>query len=287
MGKANKGDSLQANNPISLSGTIKLKPGAAIVQGILVGLGLILALSFCSLMAACSTKDSSLASAPRDIRAHMDLAGSYLAAEEPRKSLRELLPLRDRAGKYPEYHFLLGATYSMLDDCRQAVQHLQTAVQQKPDFGAGWNNLGQAQVACNQYQQAEQSFKQALELSTYLTPEFPAYNLSRLYWEQDKVEQAVHYAEQAVELNWRYLPAYNQLADIHLENQQREKAVHWLRKAVEAAPDNDHFLFRLAENELRLGNTKQAAYWLQRILEVKPDSSNAQMARDYLDIIKE
>lgn len=247
--------------------------------------GLLLLLSF--MLLACATGKSSQKSPPRDIQAHLDLASSHLTDEEPRKSLRQLLPLQDRADSYPEYHFLLGATYSAMDNCTKAIQHLEEAVQLRPDFGEAFNNLGQAQVACQEYSRAENSFQKALDLDTYLTPEYPAYNLSRLYQEQSQQEKALKFAKKAVELNWRYLPAYNQLVDIQLKRGQREKATKWLRQAAEAFPDNVSLLFRLAENELRLGNTEKAKFWLQRILEVEKDSSTAQMARDYLDIIQD
>ncbi|MFO8032400.1 MAG: tetratricopeptide repeat protein [Desulfohalobiaceae bacterium] len=236
---------------------------------------------------ACATGRSSQESLPRDIQAHLDLASSHLTDEEPRKSLRELLPLQNRAQKYPDYHFLLGATYSALDKCDKAIKYFQKAVRLRPDYGEAWNNLGQAFAACQKPSRAEEAFQKALELDTYLTPEFPAYNLSRLYQGQDQEEKALDYAKQAVELNWRYLPAYNQLVEIHLQRKEREEATKWLRQAAEAFPDNEELLFRLAENELRLGNTDEAKFWLQRILEVEPDSSTAQMARDYLDIIQE
>jgi tetratricopeptide (TPR) repeat protein len=247
--------------------------------------GLLLLLGF--MLLACATGRSSPDSLPRDIQAHLDLGSSYLADEEPRRALRELLPIQKRAQSYPDYHFLLGATYSALDKCDKAIQHLQQAVHLRPDYGEAWNNLGQAFATCQRPSQAEEAFQKALELDTYLTPEFPAYNLSTLYQEQDREEKALEYAKQAVDLNWRYLPAYNQLIKIHEQRGQMQKATKWLRQAAEAFPDNTSLLFRLAENELRLGNTEEAKFWLQRILEVESDSSTAQMARDYLDIIQE
>ncbi|MFW6178226.1 MAG: tetratricopeptide repeat protein, partial [Desulfohalobiaceae bacterium] len=238
------------------------------------------------LLLGCATGSGSENSPPRDIQAHLDLANSYLP-EEPRKSLRELLPLQKRAGKIPEYQFLLGVTYTALDNCSKATRHLQQAVDLKPDYAEAWNNLGQAHAACEEYSEAETAFHKALELETYLTPEYPAYNLSRLYREQNEPEKALDFAKQAVDLNWRYLPAYEQLVDLLQEQGEKQKAVKWLRQAAEAFPDNTELLFRLAENELRLGNTEQARSWLQRILEVEPDSSTAQMARDYLDLMQE
>ncbi len=239
------------------------------------------------LILGCAATNRSPEAVPRDIQAHKDLARSYLAAQEPRRSLRELAPLRSRAKNYSEFQFLLGATYAELDNCVQAVEHYQRAVDLQPDYGAAWNNLGQAYAACQEKQLAAQAFQKAMELSTYLTPEYPAYNLSRLYRNQGRLEKAEQYAAKAVDLNWRYVPAYNQLVDIHLEQGQRTEAVRWLRKAVQAFPDNEHFLFKLAENELKQGNKEQAVFWLQRILEVDPDSSIAEMASDYLDIIEQ
>jgi tetratricopeptide (TPR) repeat protein len=224
---------------------------------------------------------------PKQIQAHMDVASSFLREGKPRRSLQELLKIKDRADAYPDYHFLAGITYMELQDSNKAIHHFQRAVQQKPEFGEAWNNLGQVYASNQQRDKAVQAFERALEIQTYLTPEYPAYNLARLYQRQKDYSEAIAKAQQALKLNWRYLPAYYLIADLYLERDQIEQATEWLKKGVDAFPDNAQLMLRLAENQLRLGRNADALYWLERIQKKYPDSEAASMAQDYLDILEE
>lgn len=224
---------------------------------------------------------------PQDVQAHMDLSHYYLTENQPRRSLKELLPISSQAKSYPRYHFLLGLTYMQLENSSQAIESFQQAVKLKPDFGKAWNNLGQVYARANKIQKAEQAFKKALDLPTYLTPEFAAYNLATLYKKENKAKLAEQYARKALKENWRYPPGYFLLSKIYLEQDRVKDADDWLQKGVEANPNNVQLIFHLAENQIRLGNNEDAIYWFERITSLRPKSQFAEMARDYLEILRD
>ncbi len=221
----------------------------------------------------------------KSTKARIELANSHLQSGQPRRSLKELIPLREEAEDVPEYHFLLGMTYHRLDGhTEKAIQELRRAVELAPELGMAWNNLGMAYITADRLDDAEQALKKALSISTYLTPEFAAYNLSRLYSRQKRPREAIEYAEKALRENWRYLPAYFLISELYTNQGDPQKAREHLERGVEAFPDNARLWLRYGKVQLRLGEQDDATQAFQRVLEIAPDSNPAQVARDYLDL---
>jgi len=225
--------------------------------------------------------------ASKEVQARMDLSTSYLSKDQPRQSLQELLAVKDKARKVPKYHFLLGTTYQQLNHLQQAREHFVLATELDPDYGEGWNSLGQVFISLDKTAMARQSFEKALSIPTYLTPEFPSYNLALLHRKQSRPDQAREYAQRALDENWRFLPAYELLADMAAAEGNIQQAATWLKQGVDANPDSVRLMVQLAENQLRLGQHAKARYWFSRILSLQPESRAAQVARDYLDILPE
>ena len=218
-------------------------------------------------------------------QARIELANSHLQNNQPRRSLQELLPLKDSAGDIPEYHLMLGMTYLQLEGkTHKAIEELKQTTELAPELGMAWNNLGRAYIAADRLDKAEKALKKALSIETYLTPEYAAYNLSRLYREQKRLQQAIEYADKALRENWRYLPAYFLLAQLHTKQGTPEEAEKTLQRGVEAFPDNQRLWLQYGKLQLRLGKQDQAAQSFQRVLDIAPDSEPAQVARDYLDL---
>ena len=245
-------------------------------------LALLAAAAFLMSLWGCAASSPQVSDATR---ARIELANSHLQNGQPRRSLKELLPLRDKAEDVPEYHFLLGMTYLRLDGhTEQAIQELRQAVDLAPKLGMAWNNLGMAYIAAERMDKAEEALKKALSISTYLTPEYAAYNLGRLYRDKDRPQKAIDHANKALRENWRYLPAYFLLSELYTEQGEPEQAEETLKKGVEAFPDNERLWLQYGEIQLRLGQQEQAAQSFQRVLQIAPDSDPAQVARDYLDL---
>jgi Tfp pilus assembly protein PilF len=237
------------------------------------------------LLAGCAVPLQQMAS--KEVQARMDLSTSYLSKDQPRRSLKELLAVEDKASNIPKYHFLLGTTYQQLDKLEQARDHFVQATELDKGYGEAWNSLGQVLVSLDKPDKAEQAFKEALSIQTYLTPEYPAYNLALLYRDRSKPQEARDYAQKAIDENWRFLPAYELLAEMARARGDIEQATSWLKKGVDANPNSVQIMMKLAENQLRMGQHDKARYWFSRILSLQPESEAAQVARDYLDILPE
>ncbi|MFP4257602.1 MAG: tetratricopeptide repeat protein [Desulfovermiculus sp.] len=216
----------------------------------------------------------------------MDLASSYLANDQPRRALRQLKALQDQAENNPDYHYLHGLTSARLDRNSEAKKHFQEAVNLRSDFGQAWNNLGKVYISLDRKDEARQAFVQALDIPTYLTPEYPAYNLARLDMEGGRPEQAEKWLRQSLQANPGFVPAILLLSKLLTADERLSAAVDVVRRGLYIHPDNVDLMQDLAQNFLRLGQHDKAKQWFERIArKADPQSKAAQMAEDYLELL--
>ncbi|MFP4428652.1 MAG: tetratricopeptide repeat protein, partial [Desulfovermiculus sp.] len=221
-------------------------------------------------------------------RARMDLASSYLANDQPRRALRQLKALQDQAEKNPDYHYLHGLTSARLDRNSEAKKHFQEAVNLRTNFGQAWNNLGKVYISLDREDKARQAFVQALDIPTYLTPEYPAYNLARLNVKNGRPEQAEERARQSLQANPGFVPAILLLSELLTAEERLQEAVDVVHRGLNIHPKNTRLMQDLAQNLLRLGQQEQARKWFERIVRnTDPQSEAAQVAEDYLELLPE
>ncbi|MFW5791124.1 MAG: tetratricopeptide repeat protein [Desulfohalobiaceae bacterium] len=235
---------------------------------------------------AASTGKRSEQATPGEVQARIELAESYLASNDYRNSLKELLEIEEQSGNNPRFLYDLGITYVGLREYERAAQALERAVDLEPDYGPAWNLLGQAHIAQGNVEPAIDAFERSMGIMTYLTPEYPAYNLAKLYQSRGEQDKAIAHARMALDKNWRYTPAYLLLADLLLEQGRTGEAIEVLTRGAEANPKSTEIILRLAENQLRQGNTAEARNWFQHIIMLDPESDAAEVAEDYLDLMR-
>jgi Tfp pilus assembly protein PilF len=216
----------------------------------------------------------------------MDLASSYLTNEHPRLALRQLQAVQHQADNNPDYHFLYGLISARLERRQEAALHLKTAVHLRPDFAQAWNNLGEVYASTGQKENARAAFAQALKIPTYLTPEYPAYNLAMLFAQQGQTNLAVQAARQSIQYNPGFISAVSLLNKLLTEENQLQEAEDVLKQGLRANPGNVRLMQDLAENLLRLGKQAQARQWFKRIVHTAdPQSEAAHVAADYLELL--
>jgi Tfp pilus assembly protein PilF len=248
-------------------------------------LALVLAVSLTGCATAPKKAGNDTPATQQEANIRLDLAESFLGNQEPRRALKELQLIESRARHIPRYHNLLGHTYLRLEEYAKAEQSFAQVLKLDPDFAEAFVSMGTAQVGQGKDDAAERSFKQALEVLTYLTPEFAAFNLALLYNSQGKQGQAEQYARMSIEKNWRYIPGYLLLADLLNSQGKSRDAVAWLRKGTEADLNNVQITLRLGESLLRLGETEEAKKWFRLVVETRPDSEEAKVAKEYLEML--
>ncbi len=222
----------------------------------------------------------------KEIQARMDLATSFLLKGKPRVSLRYLLPVKDRAKNNPDYRFLLGLVYFEMKKYKLAKDEFFKVIELKPNYAEAWNNLGLCYTELKEFDEAKKAFEKAMQIPTYLTPEYPAYNLANLYYNQKEFDKAKKYLKKSIEFNWRYVPSYLLLSKIYEEENDINSSVRCLERAMEADPDNKAVLLKLAEGYLKKGERERAIAIFKRIVEKFPKSDASKVAKDYLVILQ-
>ena len=218
----------------------------------------------------------------QEVRIRLDLADAYLRNDEPRMSLQELLRIQRAASGSPRFQFTLGYTQFMLGNWPAAVEALERTVALDPHHAEGWNNLGLAHLAQDDFTAAEFAFGRALAIPTYQTPEIAALNLAMLHLERDDPVAARRYADRAMALNWRFGRAYLLAAEIEVGQGNLDAAVDLLRRGVEADTANVRMILTLAEYLLLAGRDQEAEKWLVLAIEAAPDGPEALTAEGYL-----
>lgn len=250
----------------------------------------LLVLFVCLFLAGCGARAGSggLSSSmgKKEVEQRLDLVESYIKNDQPQRALQELLKVEDSADHLSRYHFDVGMIYLGLNELDKARDGFAQAAEIDDNFGEAWNNLGKVQEAMGKTQEAEAAYTKAISILTYITPEFPAYNLGSMYLKQDRAKDAETAARKALARNWRYLPAYKLLSDSLSAQNRIEEAETVLRHGMEADMGSTSMTLALAELQMRTGKQDQARELFERILTQNPKSNDAKVARDYLGILQ-
>ncbi len=224
-----------------------------------------LLLPLCLFIFACAAK--SPVQETTEIRTRLDLAEQRMMQGNPRQALRELRMVESTATRFPRYHYDVGMAWLALGDTTTARQHLALAVEIQPTYGQAWNNLGLVFQLCHQPHKAERAFSRALAQPDYATPELAAFNLSRLYQQQDQHQKALALALKAIHFNPRFVPALLLAGNLYTQTDQPQKAIACLQQAVQKDPSNTAAAMLLGQNLLNTGQTPKARRWLEFVLQ--------------------
>ncbi|PKN41469.1 MAG: hypothetical protein CVU60_10645 [Deltaproteobacteria bacterium HGW-Deltaproteobacteria-18] len=247
-------------------------------------------LVLCFVLAGCGARGTSRGASSdmgsREVDLRFNLIESYINSDQPQLALQELLQVESAASHLSRYHFDSGMIYIGLQELEQARDGFARAVEIDDNFGEAWNNLGKVEEALGRDSEAEAAYRKALSILTYVTPEFPAYNLGVLLLRQGRAREAEEFGRKALARNWRYIPAYKLLADAFVAQNRLDDAESVLKSGLEADMDSASTLLALAEHQVRMGKTTEARELFARIVKEYPKSGEAKSARDYLDFLQ-
>ena len=175
-----------------------------------------------------------------DFAAHynrgLDLSKSenYIGAVESLKKAIQINPNR------AEPHRLLGRIYLLyLAKTTEAIESFQVAIKLDPDNPIAHQLLGVAHFRRNQYPEAIQALRQAIELNPEVTldyPYHPYYDLGMIYLKQAKFDNAIICFERAIELDPDQIRAYYSLGNTYIRQGTVQKGAELIRKYQSLKP---------------------------------------------------
>ncbi|MFQ5799136.1 MAG: tetratricopeptide repeat protein [Bacteroidota bacterium] len=114
---------------------------------------------------------------------------------------------------YPtaEARTFLGWTYSFMGWYEKAIEECDKAIEIDPDFGNPYNDIGAYFIELKRYEDAIPWLLKAKQAKRYESPQYPRFNLGRVYERLGKWQEALREYEEALELVPDYKLAYQAL----------------------------------------------------------------------------
>ena len=116
-----------------------------------------------------------------------------------------------------EAHTFLGWCLSLMGELDHAIEECKKALALDPDFGNAWNDIGAYLTEKREFDKAIPYLKKACKSKNYDSPEYPHYNLARIYVQKGMLITARAELARAMRANPSFNPAKHMLN--HLEVQ--------------------------------------------------------------------
>lgn len=189
----------------------------------------------------------------------------------------------------PRYDFALyslGLAHSMNGNFEESVKYLQNCLKVNPTLTDARNVLGSVYQEMGLIDQAERQFRIALSDENYKSRDNSYYNLARLYVAKEKLQEALDYVENALEINSRMAMAHNLKGIIFEKQNNFEKAIESYKKATEIVEDDVDFNFNLAVVYFKNNEFNKAEEIFKKISARVTDPEMKAKIDQYLKMIK-
>lgn len=172
-------------------------------------------------------------------------------------------------GRMPAFHNNLGNAYAAAGKWQDAEASYRRALECKRDYAEGYYNLGRALFSQGRLEEAAEAYRQALTLrpnhaETWL-------NLGNTLQAQGKLEQAAEACQRAISFKPQLVAAHNNLGNILLAQNRFEAALAAYSRALELQPNLAEAHHNRGLALLNAGRAEEAVECCRRSLSHKPD----------------
>ena len=202
----------------------------------------------------------------------------YLTEGNVTAALGELLKAEKLYDKDHFLHYDLGLAYSQKRAYESAIEHLEKAVELRPDYSEAFNVMGLVYLTLQRQDRAIWCFNQARNNLLYATPHYPLSNLGEAYREKKDYDRAIHFYKKALEIQPRFVNAHRGMGLTYIDMGNYEAAVGSLERAVRYAPRFADAHFELGRAYVKLYKRQKAISAFKKVVELAPDSPLAETA---------
>ena len=107
-----------------------------------------------------------------------------------------------------------GTSLRSVHRVKQAIACCQRAIQVDPSFGNPYNDIGAYLIERGELDAAIPWLQKAKKATRYAAPQFPRFNLGRLYLAKDMLSAALREFEEALEVQPGYEPELRAIAAV-------------------------------------------------------------------------
>lgn len=228
--------------------------------------------------------EKAVGAAPGNAAIRGELARAYISAGEEERAIQELQIIQKQEGRQVQTEILMAIAYLRDGKSPQAVSIALELLSEHPDDPAAITLAGNIFAASGDRRQAEQYFRQALEIS----PNFLAAALALGHSEEldGNVDDATVIYHGLVDAGVKSPEPMLALARLDEKAGNNREMVEWLEKARRLAPGDNKSTIALAEYYLRDNQPAKAEALIDDAIKVAPDQKVFQVlrARALLDL---
>ena len=187
-----------------------------------------------------------------------------------------------KIGRQARQAFLKASAEAAKGNRLKAIEHLQQAVQAKPDFFEAHYNLGVYYQALDEWDPAIQAYRRAIELRQRTAK--PNFNLGVIFHNQGKLEEAIERYKKALEYDPSFAQAHQALGEAFFHKNRYYAAEQHLETATRLSPTTAKPSFGLlVKIQLLNKDPKQAQYYLDQFTQHHADAPIAQKLQQEID----
>lgn len=236
-----------------------------------------------TLLAGCggsqSVRDNGEAvTSPAEVNVQLGIA--YMRRGEYEVALQKLQRAVRQDPEYPEAHTGLAVLYEQIGEPGKAREHYEEAVSLAPESGSAQNNLGQFLCKQGEYKEAEKHFLRALDDPFYKTPEVAYTNAGVCVQQIPAPERAETYFRAALDERSEYPTALYRLSRLMFERGDYLSARAFLQRYSAVAPMTPEALLLGVRIERRMGDEEAADGYATALNKQFPDSPEARRLAD-------
>lgn len=220
----------------------------------------------------------------KDPQYQYELAVTAMRYGFPEEALRYLEQAISLDPNHYSSFFLLGTIHTQRRNLEEAAAAFKKCVEIKPDSIEAHLRLGYVYQEMHELDLAEGEYERAGAREGNVEA---AISLAMLYYDQNRLEQALDIVTMATQKDNRSFPAYNLQGVILNELGRYDEAISSFQNALRISPQNDVASINLAAAFINKGNLEEAEALLEKILERVKDENLKKRVLEYLEKIKE
>ena len=185
-------------------------------------------------------------------------------------------------GTDPEIYNIEGLLYFSLKQYDQAESSYRKAIELKPDYSEARNNLCGLYLTVDKFDAAVEQCSKAASNVFYRSREKALTNLGVAYFRKGDINKAEEYYKKSLEINPAFVYTHNELGKLYMSTGKDLEAIEEFKKAVNGYDLYDEAYYNLALAYLKIGKTDKACESFKRVVEISPDSALGVNAKSYL-----
>jgi tetratricopeptide (TPR) repeat protein len=244
-------------------------------------------IALCVLIFSCASEQKKLQRArENDPKYQYDMGTVYLGNNRHDDAIRYFSSsMRLDPDFYLAYNGL-GLCYMMKGQFETSERYFSKCLEVRPDFTEARNNLGMVYQETGQLDKAEREFRTAVNDLNYSSRHLPYYNLARLYYLQEKDQEALDSVQAAVKMKTEFGLGYNLQGILYNRLGRYDEAINSYKLALKSIKDDINLSYNLG---VAYFNNKQMDMAKQVFEDIYPEVSDAEMKTkidEYLEAIK-